>query len=289
MRPTPYPPVHALEEAEDEFETIGSNEVSQDEVLEMELATQLLEITNDSELEEFINEQLQNAAQATGPALPRVVLQPLAHALKKTLKHTIRSVGDSELAAPNPGGHADPGLAVAANVFGLELEGLSPEDQEFELARRFVRLTRSAGRRARRFVRRHRPRAVVRRALVTAARRHAPGLVRRRRRPRSRLVVPIPVVYTDPEPLPAPDVEPVMDPEPAADPAPEPDTSADPNTDSNADADSAAGADTGPDAAEEEFSSDQSGHGGCKCARCRGARTSGRWARRGGKIILRDV
>lgn len=67
----------------------------------------------------------------------------------------------------------------AAAIFGMELEGLSPEDKEFELARRFVRLAADAvaeaGSRAGR-----EPAQAVQLALLHAARRHAPGLLRQR-------------------------------------------------------------------------------------------------------------
>jgi len=67
----------------------------------------------------------------------------------------------------------------AAAIFGMELEGLSPEDKEFELARRFARLAADtvaeAGTRSGRA-----PDQAVQLALQHAARRHAPGLLRQR-------------------------------------------------------------------------------------------------------------
>jgi hypothetical protein len=65
----------------------------------------------------------------------------------------------------------------AAGVFGMELEGLSPEDKEFEVARRFVRLAADAARQA--MARAARPAGqAVQQALVQSARRNAPGLLR---------------------------------------------------------------------------------------------------------------
>ena len=86
-------------------------------------------------------------------------------------------IGDAtgDLLAPGVGGAIGSKLAAAAgNLFGLELEGMSPEDQEFEVARRFVRFAGAAARNARRS---RNPRA----ALTAAARRFAPGFLRRRR------------------------------------------------------------------------------------------------------------
>jgi hypothetical protein len=67
----------------------------------------------------------------------------------------------------------------AAGVFGLELEGLSPEDKEFEVARHFVRLADAAAQQA--LARAGQPAAqAAQQALLQAARHHAPGLLRQR-------------------------------------------------------------------------------------------------------------
>jgi hypothetical protein len=71
--------------------------------------------------------------------------------------------------------------SAASNLFELELEGLSPEDQEFETARAFVRFANSAARRGASIQRQRpgiQPRTAVRTALGQAARQHAPGLLR---------------------------------------------------------------------------------------------------------------
>ncbi len=67
----------------------------------------------------------------------------------------------------------------AATIFGMELEGLSPEDKEFEVARRFVRLAGDTVDEARQRPARE-PGQAVQLALLHAARRHAPGLLRQR-------------------------------------------------------------------------------------------------------------
>jgi hypothetical protein len=59
----------------------------------------------------------------------------------------------------------------AAAIFGLELEGLSPEDKEFELARHLVRFATDTIRGA------EQPDTAVEAALTQSARRHAPGLL----------------------------------------------------------------------------------------------------------------
>jgi hypothetical protein len=67
--------------------------------------------------------------------------------------------------------------SAAGKVFGLELEGLSPEDQEMEAAKRFVRLATAAAHNAAN-AEGGSPADVVKQALVTAAQQHAPGLLR---------------------------------------------------------------------------------------------------------------
>ena len=70
----------------------------------------------------------------------------------------------------------------ATKLFGLELEGMSPEDQEFEVARRFVRLAAASAKNAANVPQGADPQKAAKTALIKAARRHAPGLLRRKRR-----------------------------------------------------------------------------------------------------------
>jgi hypothetical protein len=68
--------------------------------------------------------------------------------------------------------------AAASNLFEVELEGLNEQEAEFEVARRYVRLASTAARNAATAPRNAPAQAVARAAVVSAARRHAPGLVR---------------------------------------------------------------------------------------------------------------
>jgi hypothetical protein len=69
--------------------------------------------------------------------------------------------------------------AQAGQLLGLELEGLSQEDQEFEVSRQLVRLVSSAAEQASHAPPSAEPAAVARQAVTTAARQYAPGLLRR--------------------------------------------------------------------------------------------------------------
>ena len=73
-------------------------------------------------------------------------------------------------------GVPQPALAKRmGRFFGVELEGLSPEDQEFEAARRFAQLAQQAARAAVAAPAQLPPAAAARWAAERAARRYAPG------------------------------------------------------------------------------------------------------------------
>ena len=69
--------------------------------------------------------------------------------------------------------------AAASQLFEMELEGLSNEDKEFELARRYVQWASNAAGRAARLARRAQapPVVIARQAATQAAYQYAPGLL----------------------------------------------------------------------------------------------------------------
>ena len=154
----------------------GAEDTPFSEIEEMQLAAQLLEITDENELDGFIGTLIGRAARgarrlASSPELRGLLLQAAKRALPMI------GGGSANLIGPGVGSKL---AAAASNLFGLELEGLSPEDQEFEIARRFVRFAGAGARN----VARSRGGFSPRHALGAAARRHAPGFLRGpRRRP----------------------------------------------------------------------------------------------------------
>jgi phage tail tape-measure protein len=68
--------------------------------------------------------------------------------------------------------------AAAADMFEMELEGMSAEDQEFEVARRVVRLAGEAAQQAAQTPPTVPPPDAAKAAVVAAAQQHAPGLLR---------------------------------------------------------------------------------------------------------------
>jgi len=167
----------------------GSEESAFSETEEMELGAELLEITDENELDGFIGALI---ARAAGGARQLASSPELRALLRRAAKSALPMIGGAagNLIAPGVGGLAGSRLAAAAgDLFGLELEGLSPEDQEFEVARRFVRFAGASARNAARSRGGLSPKVAAQRALGVAARRHAPGFFRQRQ-PRGARVGP---------------------------------------------------------------------------------------------------
>ncbi len=171
-------------ETTEEFEAPADYETESpfNETEEVELATQLLEVTDEAELDQFLGSLLRKASRAVGSVIKSPLGQQLGGLLKGAIKKALPGVGAAIGGAiPGVGGALGGQLATqAGHLLGLELEGLSPEDQEFEAAKQLVRFAgaavqdaasappSAAG-----------PAAVARNAVAQAARQHAPGLVRR--------------------------------------------------------------------------------------------------------------
>jgi len=162
-----------------QYEFGGQYEFDQeafDEVEEMELAANLLEITDEAELDQFIGKMF----KGVGKFFKRGIGSKLGGLLKGVIKTALPAVGGAlgSFVAPGVGTALGAKLGSAAGgLFGLEMEGLSPQDQEYEVARRFVRFARSAASKAKQLQHQFPPDSAARKALMDAARKHAPGLL----------------------------------------------------------------------------------------------------------------
>ncbi|MFN0217014.1 MAG: hypothetical protein ACKVT2_22380 [Saprospiraceae bacterium] len=210
-------------ERDSEFESPFSEEE------EMELATELLNVNNEAELDQFLGGLISSIAgpligKATrwigsklkrkGRKLSRRAARRAHRALKKIRRVT--SPMPSVALDTSPGGYqsgatsAPPGppasipsgyqssntttppsnfddfqegnvtntpVGDAAELYGLELEGLSQEDQEFEIAKRFVNLVGETARQAAEFEQTMPPERAADTALKIAAGKYAPGLL----------------------------------------------------------------------------------------------------------------
>jgi hypothetical protein len=142
------------------------------ETEEMELASELLDVGNERQFDRFLGDLVDKIGKGAGSALH----SPAARSIGDILKGVVTSA--------IPGGVVDAGLgntlaSMAEKTFGLELEGLSHEDREFEAARRYVRFAGNAIGRTARMPRGSNPTKAARQAAAQAARRYAPGLARR--------------------------------------------------------------------------------------------------------------
>lgn len=268
----------------------GEQESPLGELEEFQLAAELLEVSNEEELEQFLGNLLKNVARRTGGFLRSRTGRALGGILKNVAKAALPVAGGA-LGSVVPGFGTAVGArlgSLASQLFEAEPGELAAEaeDEEFEVARRFVRVAATSARNAGRAPRRASPQAVARASVLAAARRSAPGLARRFRRfarpapwywPR-----PIPVYYQAPVPAPASPwgaaQAPVLEPAPAGVEEPAPAGVEEPVP---AGGEEPAAAQGGPavEAAEFELGSGRNGH----------RRRSGRWIRRGRKLVVLGV
>ncbi len=146
----------------------------------MELAGELLEVTNEAELDRFLGDLISKAGRALG----QVVRSPIGQAVGGFLKGAAKKA--LPLAGAALGGYVGgplgakigSGLASAAgSALGLEAEMLNAEDREFEGAKSLVRISGDAVKSALSAPPAANPAAVAQSAVTTAAQKHAPGLV----------------------------------------------------------------------------------------------------------------
>jgi hypothetical protein len=169
---TEYLDEFAPEQFEYSFEGAGGGGPFS-EADEMALAGELLGVTDEAELDQFLGGIFKKVKQVASS-----VARPLGGMLKGIAKKALPFVGGA-LGSVIPGVGTAIGTTVgtaASNLFELELEGLSPEDQEFELARRFVRLAGAAAKNAGIIPPGFDPRQAAKQALAAAAKQFAPGL-----------------------------------------------------------------------------------------------------------------
>jgi hypothetical protein len=147
---------------------------------EMELANELLSVSSEAELDQFLGNVFKKVARAAG----KVIRSPIGRAVGGVLK------GVAKKALPLAGGaiggyfggplgaKIGSGLARAGGkALGLEAEMLEQEDLEFEGARQYVRLAANTVKKATSAPANVDPRAIARSAAVAAVKQFAPGLL----------------------------------------------------------------------------------------------------------------
>jgi len=172
----------ALFEAEAEnygetYETFGEDR-------EHEQVAGLLEVTTEEELDRFLGDLLKTAVSAArnfaGSDAGRAVVGILKSAAKQALPQLGQLAGD----ALRPGGQAGAFARKAGEWLGnrletgLQTEGLSAEDREYQTAQAFVRFANETAQEAAAAAGSAPPRIIAQQAAMAAAQRHLPGLLR---------------------------------------------------------------------------------------------------------------
>lgn len=150
------------------------------EAMEDELASELLEVSSDQELDHFLGSLFHRVASGIGKVIKSPIGQALGGILKTVAKKALPIAGGALgtfVGGPLGGALGSKLASAAGNAFGLEQEGLSSEDRDFEAARRYVRFAAHAARRAAHVHPHLDPVSAAKAAVVDAAKKHAPGLL----------------------------------------------------------------------------------------------------------------
>jgi hypothetical protein len=133
---------------------------------QLELAAELLEVSSDAELDEVLRDLIARAGRAVG----KFIDTPRGNAIGGILKGAAKRV----ISAITPDGRV---TTDAARSFGLEIEGLSNEDREFEVARHYVDFAGEAVKNLALDATLSNPGDAASAAVVEAAKSQAPGLL----------------------------------------------------------------------------------------------------------------
>jgi uncharacterized protein (DUF697 family) len=154
-------------------EVLGESEL-------LELAAELLEVRDEQELDRFLGSLIKRVGRAVGSVVKSPIGRAIGGVLKSVAKRALPLAGGAlgTFVGGPIGAQIGSGLAsMAGNALGLELEGLSQEDREFEAAKHFVRFASDAVKNAVSAPGTN-PGQAAQTAIAMAAQRYAPGLLR---------------------------------------------------------------------------------------------------------------
>ena len=168
------------EQYEDEqYEQQESGQLESEAALETELAYELLSVSTEAELEEFLGKLV----KGVGKFMKSGVGKAIGGVLRGVAKTALPMVGSAlgSLVLPGVGTAIGGQLgSMASKLLEAEEAEMLGEQAELEAALRYVRWARSTARNASYAPRSVPPWLVARSAAVTAARHHAPALLRTR-------------------------------------------------------------------------------------------------------------
>ena len=166
--------------SETEGELVNASPFS--ELDELELAAELLSISSEEELDMFLGKLIKGAwkgIKKVGRFVGKIA-KPLGGVLKGVAKAALPFVGGalgSFIPIPGVGTALGSALGGAlSKALELEYGELEQEDQELEMARRFVRIAGTAARQAALTDPNADPHTTAKAAVVAAARQHLPNL-----------------------------------------------------------------------------------------------------------------
>jgi hypothetical protein len=150
------------------------------EAEEMQLASDLLGVSSEADLDQFLGDLIKSAAKGLGTIARSPVGRAIGGVLKSAAKKALPLAGGALggfMGGPL-GAKLGSGLASAAGRrLGLEAESMAPEDREFEGARQFVRFAANTVKNAAASPMAANPAAAAQAAATAAARQFLPGLV----------------------------------------------------------------------------------------------------------------
>jgi hypothetical protein len=148
----------------------------------MELAQEMLEITSEAELEEFLGKLVSRVAKGASAFMKSGVGRAIGGVLRNVAKSALPMVGSAlgSLVAPGLGTAIGGKLGSMASKLleAEEMESMGEAEAELEAARRYVRWAAGTVRNGQRAPYGLTPRTVARSAAVSSARRYAPTLLR---------------------------------------------------------------------------------------------------------------
>jgi hypothetical protein len=145
------------------------------------LATQLLEVADEQELDQFLGDLIRRAGSAIGSVVRSPIGQAVGGVLKGVAKRALPVAGGALggwVGGPLGARIGSSVASAAGSALGLEAEMLSQEEREIEGAKQFVRLAANTVQRATTAAPSADPRAIAQSAVTQAARALAPGLLR---------------------------------------------------------------------------------------------------------------
>jgi hypothetical protein len=162
-------------------EVMQEDEYAQGEISDETLAYEFVGLQSEDEIDRFFGKLIRRAARGVRNFANSAAGKAIGGVLKKAAGHALPLLGRAAgtfLGGPLGGQIGSKLGSFAGQALGLELQGLSGEDRDLEISRRFVQFATDAARTAAHAPAGTSPVEIARSAAVSAARKYYPGLLR---------------------------------------------------------------------------------------------------------------